>query len=196
MKSWPEQIPLRQPLRDVRLITGAMSEADWVERLQRCEQASYERGRLEGEKALSEQLLRQRGELLELQNGVLASMQQALPQLVRECENELISLALEAARKLVAGLPVSAEVIEAAVRETLAQVEESAVFSVQLHPEDLALLQSMASPVLLAQSTGERMRFEASSEVSRGGCLVTTRFGLVDGRRETKFALLRKSLLT
>ena len=93
-------------------------------------------------------------------------------------------------------MPVPAEMIEAAVRETLAQVEESAVFSVQLHPEDLALLQRMNSPVLLSPSTGERMRFEASSEVSRGGCLVKTRFGLVDGRRETKFELLQKSLLT
>ncbi|MEK7674516.1 MAG: FliH/SctL family protein, partial [Verrucomicrobiota bacterium] len=183
MKSWPEPIQFRQPLRDVRLATRSTSEADWAERLQQCEQASYERGRLEGEKALSEQLLRQRGEVLELQNGVFASMQQALPQLVRACENALISLALEAARKLVADMPVPAEMIEAAVRETLAQVEESAVFSVQLHPEDLALLQRMNSPVLLSPSTGERMRFEASSEVSRGGCLVKTRFGLVDGRR-------------
>ena len=153
-------------------------------------------GRLEGEKALSEQLLGQRGEVLELQNGVFASMQQALPQLVRALRERAHFLALEAARKLVADMPVPAEMIEAAVRETLAQVEESAVFSVQLHPEDLALLQRMNSPVLLSPSTGERMRFEASSEVSRGGCLVKTRFGLVDGRRETKFELLQKSLLT
>ena len=38
------------------------------------EQAAYERGRRDGEKALSEQLLQQRGELLELQKGVLDSL--------------------------------------------------------------------------------------------------------------------------
>jgi flagellar biosynthesis/type III secretory pathway protein FliH len=40
------------------------------------------------------------------------------------------------------------------------------------------------------------MRFQASSEVARGGCLVETRFGIVDAGRETKMALIRQSLET
>jgi len=35
----------------------------------------------------------------------------------------------------------------------------------------------------------------ASSEVSRGGCLIQTRFGLVDARRETKLEQLQQTLL-
>lgn len=196
MKSWPEKIPLPQLLRDLRLAAPGSGDADLTRRLQESEKAGYERGRLDGEKALSEQLLRQRGELLELQNGVLAAMEKALPQVIHDCENALVSIALEVARKLVAGLAVTAEMVEASVRETLAQAEESAVFSVQLHAEDLALLQKMNASVLLSESNGKRLRFEACADVSRGGCLVQTRFGVLDGRRETKFDLLQKSLLT
>ena len=104
-------------------------------------QASYERGRLDGERALSEQLVRQRAEVMELQTGVLASLRNAVPQVAREGERALVALALEAARKLVSGLPVSAEMIEAAVKEAIEQVEDTAGFTVQLHPEDLLLLE-------------------------------------------------------
>ena len=37
--------------------------------------------------------------------------------------------------------------------------------------------------------------FSARPEVTRGGCLVQTRFGTVDARRETKFDLLKRNLL-
>jgi len=57
------------------------------------EQAAYERGRLDGEKALNERLMQQRNELLELQQGVLKSLQQAVPQVMRDCEQALTALA-------------------------------------------------------------------------------------------------------
>jgi len=138
-------------------------------------------------------LVRQRADLLAMQNDVFAALRQALPQVARECEAALIQLALEAAQRVVAGLPISAEMIEASVREALAQAQESAEFHVQLHPEDLALLQRVNSP-LLTEGPFERMKFQSAADVTRGGCLVRTHFGMIDARRETKFGLLQKSL--
>ena len=160
------------------------------------EQAAFERGLAEGEKRLGEQLLRQRAELLQLQNGVLASLRERLPQVVRQSESALIQLAIEVARKLVCDLPVSAGMIEAAIRSALAQVEESTEFHVYLHPDDLALLQKCNSPVLLPGPGNEAVRFQPSPEVTPGGCLVQTRFGVIDARRETKLELIRQSLET
>ena len=39
-----------------------------------------------------------------------------------------------------------------------------------------------------------KMRFTASREVSRGGCIVQTRFGIIDARRETKLARVAEYL--
>ena len=195
-KSLLEPLVLRQPLRQVR-VAGFLRPAEAAEQLrQELEQASYERGRREGEQALSEQLVRQRAELLELQNGVLDTLQQTLPHLRQECERELIGVALEAAAKLVAGLPISAERIEAVVREALQQVEDTTSITVQLHPEDLALLQKTNSPLLLPGGGVERMRFQGLASVSRGGCIVLTQFGAVDARREAKIELLKRALLS
>jgi flagellar assembly protein FliH len=196
MNQWPpEKVPLRQLVRDVRLVWHGTGDAHFERRLHDREQAAYERGRHDGEKVLSEQLVRQRSELLELQRGVFESLRQAVPQVVHDCENALVSLALEVAQRLVAGLPISSEMVEAAVHEALSQVEENTEFNVYLHPDDLDTLQRANSPLLSLHGAADRTHFHNTTDVSRGGCLVQTRFGVIDGRRETKIEALKRSLL-
>ena len=192
MKSY-KAITLTVPLRDVCLVS-ASSRVETEQRQRELEQAAYERGRRDAEKALSEQLLQQRAEMLELQKGVLGSLRDAVPQLVRESEQALIDLALEVAQKIVAGIPISQEMIEGAVREAVAQIEQNTEITVQLNPEDLALLKKHDSPIFNSLPNAETLRFNASNDVTRGGCIIHTRFGLIDARRETKIAQLRKSL--
>jgi len=194
MKSWSETLTLPKPLRQARL-NGGRDQAGADARAAEAElRASYERGRREAEEALSRQLFQQRAEMHELMRGVVDSLRQAVPQIVRDTENTLIALSLSVAQKLVAGMPISAAMIEAVVRDALAQIEGTAKFTVRLHPADLELLQQSDSP-LLADGDGEKeFRFLSSSEVTRGGCLVQTQFGTVDARRETKFDLLQRTI--
>ena len=191
-----EPVRLPAPLRDarVRRVLDATSarEAEIEGRVR----AGYERGRMEGEEALSEQLVQQRQETRRLFEGVLQSLRDAVPQVVREVEPALVSLALEVARKIVCDLPVSAGMVESAIREALGQVESGAEVTILVHPEDLELLQRLDSPLLESGSEPHQPRFRAAAEVSRGGCLVQTRFGTVDARRETKFDLLKRELLS
>lgn len=190
---WLDSIVFRHPLRDARLLTQAPAQ-DWQEHIRDREQAAYERGRNDGEHALSAQLLQQRNEMVELQNGVVASLRQSVPQVIQETESALINLALESAQKIVAGLPVSSEMVEAVVREAVRQVEDAAEITIQLHPEDLALLRKHNSTLFDGLPETGPLRFTNSSDVTRGGCMVQTRFGLIDARRETKLEQLRQTL--
>ena len=193
---WSKTISFARPLRNVQVArascapstteTGQPSSSDLDQ--------AYERGRRDGERALSEQLLQQRAEMAELQRGVLDVLRRIVPQVVKETETTLIRLALESAQKLVADMPISAEMIEAVVRNALRQVEDTSEITVQLHPADLALLQKNDSSLLKDFSGGNALRFASSSEVSRGGCLVQTRFGTIDARRETKLEALQRTL--
>ena len=193
MKSSPDTIKFSKPLRDIRtgpapaVVTGGSRQDQW--------QASYDLGRIEGEKALSEQLVRQRSEMHEVLRGVLDSLRQAVPRVVRDTENMLVSLALEVAQKLVADMPVSVPMVEAVIRDALAQVEGTAQITIRLHPADLELLQKADSPLLASGDSSNEFRFLGSPEVTRGGCLVQTRFGTVDARRETKFDLIKRNML-
>ena len=190
---WSDSIPFHHPLRSVRLLTQAPMQ-DWQEHLQEREQSAYERGRRDGEHTLREQLLQQRNETVELQKGILDSLRRIVPQVIQEAETALANLALEAAQKMIAGLPVSAEMVEAVIRESLRQVEDTAEIIIQLHPEDLTLLRQHNAPILNGLPETGPLRFVGSADVTRGGCIVQTRFGLVDARRETKLEQLRQAL--
>lgn len=193
-RQWHETVRLSQPPREVQLtrVLGAEAarQADLDARLR----ASYERGRIEGEQALSEQLLRQRQETQALFEGVLQSLRAAVPQVLRDTEQHVVALALEVARRIVSELPVTVEMVESAVREALAQAENTTEFTVVLHPADLELLHRLPSPLLEASPDGRQVRFHASNDVTRGGCRVHTRFGTIDATRETKFDLMKRSL--
>ena len=190
---WSETITLTEPLRAVR-VSALPLENELDRRVQAAEQAAYERGRLDGEKNLGEQMLQQRNELLELHQGVIESLRRAVPEVIQQTENALMQIALECAKKIVAGIPISPELVEAVVREAVMQTKETAEIMVQLHPDDLALLRKNQSPILQGLPEAGPLRFIGSSEISRGGCLVQTRFGLLDARRETKIEQLRESI--
>jgi flagellar assembly protein FliH len=180
-------------IRELRL-AGVHDDAGWDRRQQQREEEAYRRGHIAGERSLSEQLIRMRNEMAEAQHGVLESLRQAVPQVTRQCEETLVQLALQAASRLVAGLPVSAEMVEACVRETVAQVEEATELVIHLHPDDLALLQRVGTSLLTPAPGGERMQFHSSAEVARGGCLVQTRFGIIDATRGTKLKQMAAAL--
>lgn len=191
MKSWSETIKLTAPLCAVRepgpcSAAGESSAASW--------KRGYDQGRIDGEKALSEQLMQQRAELRDLMQGAITSLRQTIPQVMHDTENMMVSLALEVARKLVANMPFSVPMVEAAVRDALSHVEGSGQVTVRLHPADLELLRNAGSPVLTDTGGPMAFRFLSSTDVTRGGCLVETRFGTVDTRRETKFDLIKQSL--
>lgn len=192
---WSETIKFNSALRDVRLLTNAPAQ-DWNAHVREREETAYQNGRRDGERALSQQLLQQRNEMVELQNGILDSLQRTLPQMIHEAESTLMNLALESAQKIVAGLPIEISLVEAVVREALQQVEDTAEIVIQLHPEDLALLRKHESKLLNGLPETGPLRFTGSTETTRGGCIVQTRFGMVDARRETKLEQLRKTLNT
>lgn len=149
---------------------------------------AYHRGFRDGESSLNAQLLQQRNEVAELQQGILQSLRQAVPGVVRETEQALVALTLEVAGKLVSGLPITAEMVQAAVQEALGQLEQTAECQVYLHPEDLQLIQGYARL--------DGHQYHASPEISRGGCVVKTSFGVIDVRRETKLARIKATVLS
>lgn len=133
--------------------------------------------------------------MAELQQGVLQSLRQAIPGVVRETEQALVTLALEVAGKLISGLPISAEMVQAAVQEAVGQLEHTTECHVYLHPEDLQLIQRYSSLDDHTSEAGVGLQYHASPEISRGGCVVKTSFGVIDVQRETKLSRIKTTIL-
>ena len=186
-------ISLTQPLRDVRLANPASGAGDAASRLE-LENAAFERGRTEAEKSLREQLMKQRAELAGIQNGALKSLRDAVSQVVQQSESLLVDLALDVAQKLVAGMPIDRQVMAAAVQEALDQIASTTEITVQLHPDDLTLFEQIPPVERPGASLMDSVKLAASPLVERGGCVVHTRFGVIDNQRQTKIRTLKNAL--
>ncbi len=183
-----QQITLPHPLREVRLLSSRVRSGEDLE------QKAYLRGRQDAEKELREQMIAQRSELSVMQQGVLKSMKDSLSDVCRQTESLLIDLALEVATKLVASMPVSAELVSARVKEALAQAEHSAGITVQIHPEDARLLEGMGAEAPSLAGSTHPLRFMPDPSVERGGCRVQTSFGLIDNQPSTAARKIREAM--
>lgn len=183
-----KQITLPHPIRQVRVLSSSARSGEEVE------QKAYLRGRQDAEKELREQMIAQRSELAVMQQGVLKSMRDSLSDVCRQTEGLLIDLALEVATKLVASMPVSAELVSARVKEALAQAENSAGIAVQIHPEDARLLEGMGAEAPSVAGAPDPLRFIPDPSVERGGCRVQTSFGLIDNQPSTVARKIREAM--
>lgn len=188
-------IAFAEPLRGVTLRARTSPEAALNEEILReREGRAYERGLLDGEKRLGEQMLQQRSELQHLQAGVLASLQGAVVGVIRETEQSLLELAFEIACKLVDGLPLDRERVEASVKSALSAVSEATQIHVHLHPEDLQVLRKHGSELLAEDSGARTIRFVGDTTIGRGGSLVRTEFGIIDAQPEARRARVRQAV--
>ena len=172
------------------------------EQLVEHEQAGYQRGREEAVVEYEAQINHLRAEL-EKKNaadlpGILGKIETevngSLNQRLQSLESELVEFATEAAIRLVNGLPISTKIVESSIQDALGHCDNDAEVAVYLNPEDLKLLKEAGSDLLSDSPHQRRVRYLKDEEVSRGGCLVETNCGLIDGRRETREQLLREAV--
>ena len=206
--------PAEALLRDIQS-PGAVSETTALEepvtpapepvskeQLVEHEQAGYQRGREEAVVEYEAQINHLRAEL-EKKNaadlpGILGKIETevngSLNQRLQSLESELVEFATEAAIRLVNGLPISNKIVESSIQDALGHCDNDAEVAVYLNPEDLKLLKEAGSDLLADSPHQRRVRYLKDEEVSRGGCLVETNCGLIDGRRETREQLLREAV--
>jgi flagellar biosynthesis/type III secretory pathway protein FliH len=172
------------------------------EQLVEHEQAGYQRGREESVAEYEAQINNLRAELDQKNAadlpGILGKIETevngSLNQRLQSLESELVEFATEAAIRLVNGLPISTKIVESSIQDALGHCENDAEVAVYLNPEDLKLLKEAGSDLLADSPHQRRVRYLKDEEVSRGGCLVETNCGLIDGRRETREQLLREAV--
>ena len=172
------------------------------ESIQAREREAYQRGRQEAEEQSAKRLDQVRHELTESQEAraveLMAELNRTvtgqLSEMFKALEKHVVMLAAESAIRLTSGLPISADLIEAHVREAMSLVEQETEVAIRLHPEDLALLEQHRSALLNRGDTTPVLRFRGDPKVGRGGCILETKFGELDARRETKIELLKRAV--
>ena len=195
-------------LKDIR-IAGESSPLRQIEVVPRedlklTEQAAYERGKKDAEATLQGQLevmkteyaTEQQQKLADFFKNIQDDLGGQVPRMLQSLEKHVINLAADIAMKIVAGTPVDKSMVETVVKDALAKTEKDTDVVVLLNEADLELLSQADSELLQRTHGSSEVVFKASPEVSRGGCLLETRYGTVDARIETKADVLKKAVTT
>lgn len=164
------------------------SEAELAAR----EEAAYQRG-VDAARALADQqMVEFRTDIEQLGEGVFKKLTALEPVLVAQLRDTLPALALDIARRLLAGYEPPAEVVSRICEEALGEIfPERENLELSIAPRDAELLEKL-NPPWLRSYPGLRIRTEPS--LRTGDCQVRSRFGLTDARLATKLDALANTL--
>ena len=183
-------IRLTQPLRGVRVsYFGPEPLRDAV--VSEREQQAYQRGRDDAEAATQRQIVQARAEMKRLQDEVLDGVSQRFDEFSTQFNAQLPDFVLAIVRKVWAGLELDREAILRVIDATLGEMAPSGdEMALHLAPRDAALLQGTED--FSARYTG--LKLVADSTLRSGDVVLRSRFGVVDGRIETKVRRIEEQI--
>jgi flagellar assembly protein FliH len=168
----------------------ARAEAEAIREQARREgfQAGYEAGR-----AAASEELRPSVEALRAAHAELGELRNRAADAV---EAHAVHLALRLAEKVLgAALQARPEHVVDVVRGSLRRLIERDRVQVLVHPDDLDILRAAADGLRSELGGIGALEVQAERRVARGGAIVRTAEGEIDGRLETQLARARETLL-
>jgi flagellar assembly protein FliH len=184
-------VPFDRPLAGA-VLPGQKGQVYGEAELAAQTELAYRRGVDAARAAADQQMVEFRADMGNLSDGVMGKLAAIEPSLLAQLREALPGLAVEIARRLLAGFEPTPEIIERFCREALDQLyPEREGLELTLCARDAEQL-NLLNPEWLQRYPGLRVRTDA--DLAPGDCLVRSRFGLTDGRRQTKLAALEHSL--
>ncbi len=156
------------------------------------DEAAYARG-VDAARSLADQeMVEFRADIQRLSDGVFEKLAAVEPAMVEDLRQALPGLAVEIARRLLAGYEPPPDVVSKICEEALMEIfPERDNLELVVSPRDAALLEKL-NPDWLRRYPGLRIRAEGT--LSAGDCQVRSRFGLTDARIQTKLSAMQSSL--
>ncbi len=155
-------------------------------------QAAYRRGVDSARAAADQQMVEFRADIGQLSDGILQKFSAMEALLVSQLRAELPGLAVEIAKRLLAGFEPPPDLVARLCSEALDELfPERENLELVVSPRDATLLENLR-PEWQARYPGLRIRSDAA--LAPGDCQVRSRFGLTDARLGAKLTALTHSL--
>ena len=151
-------------------------------------EAAYRKGLDAAHAATDQKLVEMRVDMEQLSEGVLQKLSLVESAMLNQLREALPALAVDIAKRLLAGYEPPAEMVGKLCHEALEQLfPEREGLELSLCPRDAALL-AQVNPGWLARYPALKVKQDAN--LLPGDCQVRSRFGLTDARQATKLAVL------
>jgi flagellar assembly protein FliH len=169
-----------------------LTVAEQQARLASLEREAFAKGYAQGERAGMEAGARRADAMLRRVAQTLEDLAHLRKAIVRETESQMVQLALALARRVVhREVSLDPMLVAAMAHVALERIGQSTPATIKLHPEDFAIVAAHRGEAW--ESAHVRVMPEPS--VARGGCVVESEFGVVDGSLDAQFEELTRALL-
>lgn len=126
----------------------------------------------------------------------LARAKMQAGQIIAGAEQEVLELALKVAQKIIGrDLEREPEVLMDIVANCTEAARSSKAMILRVHPEDGKLLREKRPRLMELIGRAVDLSIRDDSEVERGGCMIQTEYGKIDGQIRTQFEMLRNVLM-
>jgi flagellar assembly protein FliH len=169
----------------------ALAEAQF-QAAKEAEEEAHRRGFEEAMTYLDQKMLEQRSDLAQLQENTFRALARTHESLVAQVAQILPSLAIEVARRALAGFEPSQELIAGLCADTLAEIAPgTSGVEVWLAPRDYELVRGVEAEFSHKYPS---IQVHPDPDLVPGDCRARSQFGAVDARLSTKLSNLARSL--
>ncbi len=156
------------------------------------ERDAFAKGFAQGEKAGLEAAAKRGDALLRRLTQTLDEMTTLRAQMIRDTEQQMVSLALAVARRVIhRDVSLDRDLLIAIARVALDRLGEDAKISVHLNPDDYAATEAART----REWEGTQVSVVADARVPRGGCRIESDFGALDAGIDAQIQELAHALL-
>jgi type III secretion protein L len=133
---------------------------------------------------------------IEVSAELLKAKQQAAA-ILKDAQQEILSLSLEIARKIIGrDLERDPEVMIDICASAIEGVRNAKQLVLRVNPEMGQLLRAKKKALMDLVARSVDVAVKDDPQVERGGCIIQTEFGTIDGQLETQLKMLAQVLLT
>ena len=156
------------------------------------EAEAYARGRKEAEEFAQAQIVEMRSEFLKLQEQLFENIENQFQSLVQVYSERIPDLVIAMVRRLWGGLELTSAEVMQNFEDLLSEMgSDREELEVCLASEDLALIRDLDQGALDQLS---KIELKEDTSLKKGDCLIMSRFGMIDGRIETKLKNVEQEL--
>lgn len=154
--------------------------------------ASYKKGYEDASSQYNQQIVDFRSEINTLREGMFSQLEDKFRVIVSEAREALMTLTYECVSQTIGGFEMPAEAIEKIVDGVVSEAGlDDERMEVRLHSADIALLDDLDTEL---RNKHAGLEFVADDMLRRGDCVLSSRFGKIDGTMKNKFDKLQESL--
>lgn len=176
-----------------RILASAAEQADQLKR--QAALAGRQQANDEARRHAEESLARQLDTLLPALRAAIEAIAHTRHDWLAEWDRRVVRLAAAMAARIVRReLDRQPALAPTLVREALEMITETGTVRIYLNPHDLQALGSQAQRLAAEFARLGSLEFLPDEQISRGGCRVETRFGLIDQQIESQLARLAEEL--